>query len=58
MHVGLTKGRLNSIKRRKLYTRFKLYYHRLGEVDSYSKRMVGLDVFGYRSLKQFKIFID
>ena len=23
----------------------------LGEVDSYSKRMVGLDVFGYRSLK-------
>jgi len=54
-YVGLTKGRLVAVLKdgKALYTgsSYRAEIGTAGEVDSYSKRMVGLDVFGYRSLK-------
>ena len=54
-YVGLTKGRLVAVLKdgKALYTgsNYRAQIGTAGEVDSYSKRMVGLDVFGYRSLK-------
>ena len=54
-YVGLTKGRLVAVLKdgKALYTgsNYRAEIGTAGEVDSYSKRMVGLDVFGYRSLK-------
>ena len=55
VYVGLTKGRLVAVLKdgKTLYTgsSYRAEIGTAGEVDSYSKRMVGLDVFGYRSLK-------
>ena len=55
VYVGLTKGRLVAVLKdgKALYTgsNYRAQIGTAGEVDSYSKRMVGLDVFGYRSLK-------
>ena len=54
-YVGLTKGRLVAVLKdgKALYTgsSYRAEIGTAGEVDSYSKQMVGLDVFGYRSLK-------
>ena len=54
-YVGLTKGRLVAVLKdgKALYTgsNYRAQIGTAGEVDSYSKQMVGLDVFGYRSLK-------
>ena len=55
VYAGLTKGRLVAVLKdgKALYTgsNYRAQIGTAGEVDSYSKRMVGLDVFGYRSLK-------
>ena len=55
VYAGLTKGRLVAVLKdgKALYTgsSYRAEIGTAGEVDSYSKRMVGLDVFGYRSLK-------
>ena len=55
VYAGLTKGRLVAVLKdgKALYTgsSYRAQIGTAGEVDSYSKRMVGLDVFGYRSLK-------
>ena len=55
VYVGLTKGRLVAVLKdgKALYTgsSYRAEIGTAGEVDSYSKQMVGLDVFGYRSLK-------
>ena len=55
VYVGLTKGRLVAVLKdgKALYTgsNYRAEIGTAGEVDSYSKQMVGLDVFGYRSLK-------
>ena len=55
VYVGLTKGRLVAVLKdgKALYTgsNYRAQIGTAGEVDSYSKQMVGLDVFGYRSLK-------
>ena len=54
VYVGLTKGRLVAVLKdgKALYTgsSYRAEIGTAGEVDSYSKQMVGLDVFGYRSL--------
>ena len=55
-YVGLTKGRLVAVLKdgKALYTGSGYRSTEVGtagEIDSYSKQMVGLDVFGYRSLK-------
>ena len=54
-YVGLTKGRLVAVLKdgKALYTgsSYRAEIGTAGEVDSYSKQMVGLDEFGYRSLK-------
>ena len=55
VYAGLTKGRLVAVLKdgKALYTgsNYRAQIGTAGEVDSYSKQMVGLDVFGYRSLK-------
>ena len=56
VYVGITKGRLIAVLKdgKALYmgnSYRKAEIGTAGEVDSYSKQMVGLDVFGYRSLK-------
>ena len=56
VYVGLTKGRLVAVLKdgKALYTGSGYRSTEVGtagEIDSYSKQMVGLDVFGYRSLK-------
>ena len=55
VYAGLTKGRLVAVLKdgKALYTgsSYRAEIGTAGEVDSYSKQMVGLDVFGYRSLK-------
>ena len=55
-YVGLTKGRLVAVLKdgKALYTGSGYRSTEVGtagEIDSYSKQMVGLDVLGYRSLK-------
>ena len=56
VYVGITKGRLIAVLKdgKALYmgnSYRKAEIGTAGEVDSYSKQMVGLDEFGYRSLK-------
>ena len=56
VYAGLTKGRLVAVLKdgKALYTGSGYRSAQVGtagEIDSYSKQMVGLDVFGYRSLK-------
>ena len=56
VYAGLTKGRLVAVLKdgKALYTGSGYRSTEVGtagEIDSYSKQMVGLDVFGYRSLK-------